>query len=130
MSDEDITKIVNLYNNGGKYTVDVAPGDIQPYGYSLSPERYMTLDNIELKNSYGFRKVIVPGKTLQEISKIIGGESEAEVEISFTQNHVVFEFGNTLVVSRLIEGEYFRIDQMLSSDYETKVTGYFVINTE
>ena len=27
----------------------------------------------------------------------------------------------TLVVSRLIEGEYFRIDQMLSSDYETRV---------
>ena len=81
----------------------------------------ISIRNIELKNSYGSRKVIVPGKTLQEISKIIGGESEAEVEISFTQNHVVFEFGNTLVVSRLIEGEYFRIDQMLSSDYETKV---------
>ena len=26
------------------------------------------------------------------------------------------------MVSRLIEGEYFRIEQMLSSDYETKVT--------
>mgnify|MGYP000228947648 CR=1 FL=1 len=26
-----------------------------------------------------------------------------------------------MVVSRLIEGEYFRIDQMLSSDYETKL---------
>ena len=26
-----------------------------------------------------------------------------------------------VVVSRLIEGEYFKIDQMLSSDYETKV---------
>ena len=67
------------------------------------------------------RKVIVPGKTLQEISKIIGGEAEAEVEISFTKNHIVFEFDRTVVVSRLIEGEYFRIDQMLSSDYETKV---------
>ena len=33
----------------------------------------------------------------------------------------MFEFANTVVVSRLIEGEYFRIDQMLSSDYETKV---------
>ena len=33
----------------------------------------------------------------------------------------MFEFDNTIVVSRLIEGEYFRIDQMLSSDYETKV---------
>ena len=27
-----------------------------------------------------------------------------------------------MVVSRLIEGEYFRIEQMLSSDYETKVS--------
>ena len=33
-----------------------------------------------------------------------------------------FEFEETIVVSRLIEGEYFRIDQMLSSDYETKIT--------
>ena len=33
----------------------------------------------------------------------------------------MFEFDNTVVVSRLIEGEYFKIDQMLSSDYETKV---------
>ena len=33
----------------------------------------------------------------------------------------LFEFENTKVVSRLIEGEYFKIDQMLSNDYETKV---------
>ena len=33
----------------------------------------------------------------------------------------MFEFNNTVVVSRLIEGEYFKIDQMLSSDYETKI---------
>ena len=39
----------------------------------------------------------------------------------FTENHIVFEFDDTVVVSRLIEGEYFKIDQMLSSDYETKV---------
>ena len=39
----------------------------------------------------------------------------------FTNNHILFEFDNTMVVSRLIEGEYFKINQMLSSDYETKV---------
>ena len=33
----------------------------------------------------------------------------------------MFEFDDTIVISRLIEGEYFRIGQMLSSDYETKV---------
>ena len=43
------------------------------------------------------------------------------MKIFFTENHIVFEFDDTVVVSRLIEGEYFRIDQMLSSDYETKV---------
>ena len=81
----------------------------------------ISIRKIELSDSYGQRKVIVPGKTLQEISKIIGGEAEASVEISFTKNHIVFEFDQTLVVSRLIEGDYFKIDQMLSSDYETKV---------
>lgn len=81
----------------------------------------ISIRKIELKDSYAPKKVIVPGKTLQEISKIIGGEAEADVDISFTKNHIVFEFDRTIVVSRLIEGEYFRIDQMLSSDYETKV---------
>lgn len=33
----------------------------------------------------------------------------------------MFEFDDTVVVSRLIEGEYFRINQMLSNDYDTKV---------
>ena len=65
--------------------------------------------------------VVVPGKTLIEISKILSGEVEDQVKIFFTDNHIVFEFDDTVVVSRLIEGEYFRIDQMLSSDYETKV---------
>ena len=81
----------------------------------------ISIRKIELKESYAPKKVIVPGKTLQEISKIIGGEAEADVDISFTRNHIVFEFDRTVVVSRLIEGDYFKIDQMLSSDYETKV---------
>lgn len=81
----------------------------------------ISIRNIELKESYDSFKVVVPGKTLQEISKILSGETESEVTIYFTNNHIVFEFSNTVVVSRLIEGEYFRIDQMLSNDYETKV---------
>ena len=67
------------------------------------------------------RKVVVPGKTLNEISKILSGELEDMVEIYLSANHILFEFDDTRVVSRLIEGEYFKIDQMLSSDYETKV---------
>ena len=81
----------------------------------------ISIRKTELKDSYNPRKVVVPGKTLMEVSKILSGEAESEVQISFTGNHIVFEFDNTVVVSRLIEGEYFRIEQMLSRDYETKV---------
>ena len=81
----------------------------------------ISIRNIELKNNYSHKKVVVPGKTLQEVSKILPGSAEDEVSIFLTDNHMVFEFENTTVVSRLIEGEYFKIEQMLSSDYETKV---------
>ena len=81
----------------------------------------ISIRKIELKNSYAPRKVVVPGKTLNEVSKILPGGADSDVNIFFTPKHIVFEFDQTTVVSRLIEGEYFRIDQMLSSDYETKV---------
>lgn len=81
----------------------------------------ISIRKIELKDTYGHKKVVVPGKTLTEVSKILSGEVEDEVRLFFTNNHIVFDFDQTTVVSRLIEGEYFRIEQMLSSDYETKV---------
>ena len=81
----------------------------------------ISIRNIELNSSYEPIKVIVPGKTLNEISKILSGEADEMVEIFFTNNHILFEFDNTKVVSRLIDGEFFKIDQMLSKDYETKV---------
>ncbi len=81
----------------------------------------ISIRKTELSNNYQSRKVVVPGKTLVEVSKILSGEIDSMVCLSFTNNHIVFEFDNTVVVSRLIEGEYFKIEQMLSNDYETKV---------
>lgn len=82
----------------------------------------ISIRKIDLKSYYEDKKVIVPGKTLTEISKILSGELDDLVDIYFTDNHILFEFDNTKVVSRLIEGNYFRVDQMLSNDYDTKVT--------
>lgn len=80
----------------------------------------ISIRNIELQSSSDDKKVIVPGKTLQEISKILPGSAEEFADIYITENHIIFEFEKTVVVSRLINGEYFKIDQMLSSAYETK----------
>lgn len=82
----------------------------------------IAIRKITMKDTYADKRVIVPGKTLNEIVKILGGDTSKDVTISFTDKHVLFEFDNTIVVSRLIEGNYFNIDQMLSSDYETKIS--------
>ena len=80
----------------------------------------ISIRNISLKDSYESKKVIVPGKILNEVNKIVAGTTD-DVDIYFSDNNIIFEFDNTVVVSRLIDGEYFKINQMLSSDYATKV---------
>ena len=81
----------------------------------------IAIRNLQLSAPCADRKVVVPGKTLSEISKILGGGIDDPVNIYFANNYMLFEFDDTVVLSRLIEGEYFRIDQMLSGDYETKI---------
>ena len=75
-----------------------------------------------LENPSVSRKVIIPGKTLSEISKILSGNMDDMVEICMTKNLIMFSFEETVVVSRLIDGDYFNVDQMISRDYESKVT--------
>ena len=82
----------------------------------------IAIRNINLEGRADDVRVVIPGKTLQEISKILNADAESFVNIYFTNNHVLFEFDQTHVVSRLIEGDYFKISQMLSNDYETKVS--------
>ena len=94
-------------------------GDIMKV-VSLDKHR-ISIRKIALKESYENKKVIVPGKTLNDLSKILPGDMEESVNLFFTPNHIIFEFDNTTVISRLIEGEYYNVDKMLSRDYETMI---------
>ncbi len=64
---------------------------------------------------------IIPGKSLKEIAGILSADTEDKVDIYFTEKHVLFEFDNTKVVSRLLEGTYFNVNQMFSTDSETRI---------
>lgn len=81
----------------------------------------ISIRNIELRQDYPSRKVIIPGKTLNELSKILSGEIEKVVNIYFTDFNAVFEFDNTVLITRLIEGEFFDVDRMISNEYASKV---------
>ncbi|MCD8052731.1 MAG: DNA polymerase III subunit beta [Lachnospiraceae bacterium] len=82
----------------------------------------ISIRHVELKDYYEEKKVVVPGKTLMEISRILTGDQDSDVYIFFGKNYILFEFDDTLVLSRLIEGKYFQVDQMISNNYETKIT--------
>jgi DNA polymerase-3 subunit beta len=82
----------------------------------------ISIRKVRLKDSYDPIKVIVPGKTLNEVIKILNGGVEDEISLYITDKHILFEFDTTKVVSCLLEGEFYKIDQMLSNDYETKFT--------
>lgn len=83
----------------------------------------IAIRNVELKDESQDVKVIVPGKALSYISKIVNGGVDDDVNIYFTSNHILFEFDDTIVVSRLIEStNFFDTDKMISNDYKTRIT--------
>lgn len=67
------------------------------------------------------KKVVVPGKTLNEISRIISGEEEENVEISFTDKHVLFKIDSSKLISRLLEGEFINYKQIIPNQFKSKV---------
>ena len=66
-------------------------------------------------------KAIVPGRTLNEISKILTSEHD-DLVIFFTDNHVLFEQKQFILLSRLIEGDFFRYEQSFSGNFAINVT--------
>ena len=81
----------------------------------------ISLRNIDINTDNVNVKVVVPGKTLNDLSKIVNGGVDDMVNIYFTDKHILFEFDKTTMVSRLLEGEYFKISQMLTMDYKIKI---------
>ncbi|MBR4725277.1 MAG: DNA polymerase III subunit beta [Lachnospiraceae bacterium] len=81
----------------------------------------ISIRKVDLRDNFGNYKVIVPGKALSEIIKILSGENSNDVNIYFSDKNVMFELSDTIILSRIIEGEYYKIDQMISNDFETHI---------
>jgi len=66
--------------------------------------RLATIEKKLGKKTLVDRAVIVPTKTTQEIKRVLG--EEGDVQVKFSENQIMFEFPSSLVISRLIEGDY------------------------
>ncbi len=73
-------------------------------------------NNLEQEKAYK----IVPLRALQEVLRVCG-DGEELVEINFNDSQVVFNLGETVIMSRLIEGNYPDYKEIIPKEYKTKV---------
>lgn len=71
--------------------------------------------------SLGELTAVIPGKSLQELNKIIV-DSDETVEVYFSQNQVLFTYRNIRLISRLIEGKYPDTSRFIPTNFETSFT--------
>lgn len=131
--DRSITLAKDLLKNMIKQTVFAAATDeIRPIltGTLLEVEgssaNFVALDGYRL----AFRKVmidqaqeikvVIPSKTLNEINKILEDDEE-NITIYFTNNHILFNMNDTIITSRLLEGQFFNYKDIIRNEYTTKL---------
>lgn len=69
----------------------------------------------------GEYNVVIPGKSLSELSKILDDTTEL-VEIVITENQILFKAKHLLFFSRLLEGNYPDTSRLIPSDSKTELT--------
>ncbi len=65
-------------------------------------------------------EIIVPTKCVTELARLISGDGD--VKMSVSENQIAFEAENTLLVSKLIEGNYPNYRQVIPGEAKERVT--------
>jgi len=65
-------------------------------------------------------EIIVPAKAVTEIQRLV--REEGEVKLSIGENQIAFELNRTLLVSKLIEGNYPNFRQVIPSEAKERIT--------
>ena len=131
-----------------KYTINshIFKNMIRQTKFSVSTDEskpVLTGELIEIKEGYlnivaidGFRvsfrrtqiskdfknaEVVVPAKTLNEIIKILPDKEDSTVNLYFNENYILFELDSCIMVSRLLDGEFLKYEQIFTEDYNTKI---------
>ena len=99
--------------------IDIKNDDIKMVsvdGFRISMRKWV------LDDSDAVVKMVVPGKSMDEISKILPSDADSVINFYYTESHVMFELETCTVVSRLLEGEFINYENMFTSEVTTMIT--------
>lgn len=83
-------------------------------GFRMAMRRFAIKDETQQFN------VVIPGRTLNEIAKILQPVDD-KVTIYNSQNQIIFDTGKFRVISRLLEGKYMNYSNLITKDTETDI---------
>lgn len=89
-------------------------------GYRLAVKKSIC----DMKDAYEglSRKVIIPGKTLTELMRIIG-DNDSDVRVKLSNKHIIFEIAEKSLIffSRMLDGEYIDYERLIPKKFNTFV---------
>lgn len=80
----------------------------------------LALRSIYLNKETNDFSAVIPGKTLNEVNKIISDSFE-QVKIGISKNQALFEMDNCKIVTRILDGEFLNYKNVIPSNWETRV---------
>lgn len=88
-------------------------------GYRLAMRKEALIGNKKMK-------FVIPGKTLNEILKMLPEEQDKKIEILIGKKHIIFYIEEYCVVSRLLEGEFLDYKSAIPSNSSAEI----IVNTK
>ena len=94
----------------------------------VSPERVnlvaldgfrLALRTLEPENCRSTFDALIPGKSLNEVARILGDEGDAILRLDRT--HMSFEIGGTRVITRMLEGEFIKYRSIIPATWSSMV---------
>ena len=79
----------------------------------------LALRHTELESSVGTFNALIPGRSLNEVARILG--DDGDVELKLDKTHVSFEIGSTRVVARLLEGEFIKYRSIIPATWSSLI---------
>ncbi len=96
--------------------VDVRDG----YMYIVAVDGFrISMQRTDISGEKSF-KMTVPGKALNELVKILSTEDNDLMTVTFTGRHILFKMDETMLISRLLEGEFLNYERNMNMSFSTR----------
>jgi len=80
----------------------------------------LALRSIYLQSKSNNFSAVIPGKTLNEVNKILSDSFE-NVKIGIAKNQALFEMDNCKIVTRILDGEFLNYRTVIPNNWETRI---------